>query len=424
MRTAMPAKTLRAVICGLLLLLQGCAMQQWQSTGIGRYLDNNSLPDTLTELQSQSPNDRDRPMYLLNRGLLHHLVGNYQQSNQDLESAKRSLEKVQALSVTEGLTSTTINETFNDYSATPSERVLLHVVMALNYLAQNDLTSARVEALQVDLRMRQLGDNEAQLASARFIAGLIFELNHEESDAMISYRKAEQILTRRQLAIPKALQTRLLNSSRQLGLDQEYQQYRSRFQHLPAAQPDNYGEVLVLYLNGKVPSMQQRRVSIYVPSLEHNVTIAQPFYPPRRGSTPIATLALGSDRVVLELLEDIDNLAREALQADQTKRLVLSLSRVATKQQLVKKARSQDPLFGVLTDLAAILTEVADTRSWNLLPAAIQIGTIRLPAGFYPQRRDAASGDPQPLQTIEVKAGATQLVIANSYGNTTPLTYD
>ncbi|MEH6648645.1 MAG: hypothetical protein V7707_01325 [Motiliproteus sp.] len=406
-------------------LLQGCVVQQWQSGGIGGYLDGHTLTDTLTELESQTPYDRDRPMYLLNRGLVHHLAGNYQLSNQDLEAAKMALQGVQALSITEGFTSSTINETFNDYSSTDSERVLLHVVMALNYLALQDLPSARVEVLQSDLRMRESGDEETELASARFIAGLVFELNSELSDAMISYRKAEQVLTRRQLAIPTLLQDRLLSSSRRLGLDSEHLTYLDRFQHRPAPLPDNHGEVLVLYLNGKVSDMYQRRISIYAPSLEHNVTISQAFYPPRdRPLGSDTTLAFGDQGLSLELIEDVDTLAREALQASQGKRMALSLARVTTKHQLVKSSREQDPLLGFLADLASILTEVADTRSWSLLPATIQVGTIRLPAGTYSSTEDKGP-DPSPLQqTVEVKAGATQLLIANSYGYQAAMTYN
>ncbi|MEH6826373.1 MAG: hypothetical protein V7629_21000, partial [Motiliproteus sp.] len=392
----------------LLLLVQGCAVQQWQSASIGRYRDSHSLADTLAELESQTPFNRDRPLYLLNKGLLHHLVGNYPQSNLDLEAAKVALEQVQALSVTEGLISTTLNETFNDYSATPSERVLLHTVMALNYLALNDLSSARVEALQSDLRMREIGDDDAQLASARFIAGLVFELNQEWSDAMISYRKAEQILTRRQQAVPAALQARLLNSSRLLGLDSEHQGYLERFQSAPTTLPDNYGEVLVLCFSGRVAAMQQRRISIYAPSLEHNVTISQPFYPPRLALPTARTLALGDDQVRLELLEDVDNLAREALQASQPKRIALSLARVTSKHMLVKKSQKKDPMLGLLTDLVSILTEVADTRSWNLLPATILIGTLQLPAGTYRQGGVSGSGKTLLQQTASPQTVSTQ----------------
>ena len=412
----------RPLLLALWVLLPGCALQQWHSTGIGRYLDSHTLTETLAELESRPPAARDRPMFLLNRGVLHHLLGNYQRSNADLEAAKVALEKVQAISVTEGFTSSTINETLNDYSATPSERVLLHEVMALNYLAANDLAAARVEALQADLRMRELPDDEAQLASARFVAGLIFELNHEWSDAMISYRMAKEILERRQLAIPATLQTRLIDTSQRLGLSDEYQRYLTQFGQSPPPLPADYGEVLVLYLNGKVDSMQQRMISLYVPSLQHNVTIADPYYPPRAGPPPRVALALGSHPLRLELLEDVDGLAREALRAGQSKRIALTLARVTSKHQLVKNSRQKDPLLGMLADLAAILTEAADTRSWNLLPAAIQVGSIRLPPGSYSLSGGAFIDGANPAPVVEVKAGATRLLIANSYRGT-PLAF-
>ncbi len=406
-----------------LVLLQGCALQQYQLTGMGRYLDSHSLNETLLKLDALKPEPRDKSLYQLNRGLIHHLLGNHQQSNRDLEAAKASLGKAQAISVSESITSSTINETFNDYSATPSERVLLHVVMALNYLAQRDLNGARVEALQADILMREIPEANAQLASARFVAGLVFELNGEWSDAMISYRKAEEIMTRRQMPLPPSLQQRLLTITRQLGLENEYRQYQSRFGLQAESEQIDTGEVLVLFLNGKVPSKHQQMISIYVPALEHHVTIAQPYYPPKQTRVNTSSLNLGTTRVQLGLLEDIDLLAREDLQAGSAKRLALTLARVTSKHKLIKQARKKDPLVALLTDLASIVTEVADTRSWNLLPASILIGSVRLPEGAYSQQRHTLVPQGQPLSELQVKAGKTQLLIANSYSHSTSLAY-
>ena len=411
----MIGKTLRAGGALLLLLwLPGCAVQQWHSTGIGRYLERHSLDEALTELDAHPPERRDRAMYLLNRGMLQHLRGDYAASNRDLEAAKAVLERVQALSLSEGLTASTINDTLGDYAGTPSERVLLHLMMALNYLALHDLDGARVEALQADLRMRELPEAGAQLASARFIAGLVFELNGEWSDALIGYRKAAQRLAEQHQPVPQPLQRRLLNATRRLGLEDEYQQYLTRF-GAQAEPPPGSGELLVLYLNGKVPSLQQRMISVFVPSLNHAVTIAQLYYPPRRVPAPGARLPIGPHAVPLERLEDLDRLARNALDAGQARRTALTLARVTAKHALVKNTRQKDPLLGMLADLAAILTEAADTRSWNLLPASIQIGSVSLAPGHYALPVDAAAKvAPEPLQ-VNIRAGTTQLLIGNSY---------
>ncbi|HEY5718350.1 MAG TPA: hypothetical protein VIS52_07615, partial [Motiliproteus sp.] len=370
-----------------LLLLPGCALQTLQNSGIGPYLDNHGLEDTLTQLQARPPARRDHALYLLNRGMLHHLLGHYGASNADLEQAKGILEQVQAASITEGIAAATLNDTLSDYDATPSERVLLHSLMALNFLALNDLEGARVEALQADLRMRELASEDAELASARFIAALVFELNREWSDALIGYRKAAEILSARKQAIPRPLQQRLLQLTQRLGLSDEHQRWRERFvpgDGSDAAQADTQsvsdssgqGELLVLYFNGKVPTLQQRMLSLFVPSLNHHVTVAELFYPPAQTPPATTRLRINEYHLEVERLEDLDQLARQALDAGQAKRRALTMARVVAKHQVVKSTRKKDPLLGALTDLAAILTEVADTRSWNLLPASLQVGSL------------------------------------------------
>ena len=136
----------------------------------------------------------------------------------------------------------------------------------------------------------------------------------------------------------------------------------------------------------------------------------------------------------------MDDLAREALQAGQAKRIALNLARVTAKHQLVKNSRKKDPLLGLLSDLAAILTETADIRSWNLLPSLVQIGVIQLPAGSYidlgspdlslidtkavavkgadvkaVDLNNKASASISKSRRLEVKAGTTHILIANSY---------
>jgi hypothetical protein len=90
---------------------------------------------------------------------------------------------------------------------------------------------------------------------------------------------------------------------------------------------------------------------------------------------------------------------------------------------MVKKARKQDPLLGLLTDLASVLTEVADIRSWSLLPAVIQVGTLQLPIGPDILLNTIYPGKSQPAQRVEVKSGAMQLLITNSYRPSSQLIY-
>jgi hypothetical protein len=48
-----------------------------------------------------------------------------------------------------------------------------------------------------------------------------------------------------------------------------------------------------------------------------------------------------------------------------------------SKYLLVQEAQKKDPLVGLLFNFATILSEVADLRSWNMLPATVQFGYLK-----------------------------------------------
>ena len=179
------------LIALLPVMFQACAVQQHEVNALAEQLDDSTPEAILLSLQSIDPPKRDRGQYLLNTGLLKSITGDFEGAIHDLQSAKKILNKLQAISVSENLAAATINETLRSYDASPSERVLLHVLLSIDYLMQNDLDAARVEVLQADVVMNELAREEVpigQLASAHYIAGLVYELGGELDDARISYR--------------------------------------------------------------------------------------------------------------------------------------------------------------------------------------------------------------------------------------------
>ena len=56
--------------------------------------------------------------------------------------------------------------------------------------------------------------------------------------------------------------------------------------------------------------------------------------------------------------------------------LLLTTSRAIVKYQLVDSAQKQDPLWGGIVNILTVLTEEADLRSWNMLPATIQFAYL------------------------------------------------
>jgi hypothetical protein len=283
---------------------------------------------------------------------------------------------------------------------------------------QGDLYGARVEVLQADLLMNQLVDEQllrGQLASARFLSGLIFELGGEWDDAMISYRKAAAIMQRRGQVLPKALMDSLLKTSQRQHLDEEYQAYVRQFGYPARPTQADEGELIIFYWDGVVSSIHQRFISVYVPDLEQTVSLALPYYPPSTYRPHHLTMEVAGEQYGTEVLEDIETLARQALDARQPEIYAMSLARIVSKHQAVRAAQKDSQLAAIMVNLVTIFSEIADTRSWNMLPSTIQLARIPVPAGRYHIPLSGRSINDQPQGTppsVNIKAGQKVVVLA------------
>jgi len=402
-------KTLLAVL--LSVLLQACAVHQQKVNSLAEQLEHSTPEETLISLQSIDPAGRDRGQYLLNTGLLKSITGDFEGANRDLQEAKEILNNLQATSVSENLGAAIVNETLRSYDGSASERVLLHVLLSINYLMLNNLDAARVEVLQADVVMKELAREEkpiGQLASAHYIAGLIYELGGEFDDAMISYRKAANLMTLRNMQPPPALQSSLLSLSQRLGLDEENKEYREQFA-LPV-NPDTLhsSEIIVIYWDGVVTSKRGNSLSVWVPSLNQAVSLALPYYPPSNYVEDHFNLRLADQTYRSETVEDIEALLREDLDDESAAIYAMTLARMVSKYQIVKSAGNENDGLGLFINIIAMLSESADIRSWNMLPSSIQFARFSLPAGEYslPFPHYAGSQQAELVETrLAVSAG-------------------
>ncbi len=399
----------------LLAQLNACGLNQRQVNDVADSLRTSTPEIALATLSKLNAPNRDRGQYLLDLGVLQLLTGDFDSSIASLQSAKVVLENLQALSISENLAAGTINETLRAYSGTPGERVLLNELLAISYLMQGDLDAARVEVLQADVLMNQLAETDTvkgQLASARFLAGLIFELEGEWDDAMISYRKAAQIMKQRGQVLPKALKDSLLNTSRRQHLDEEYLAYVKQFGYEARQPQPNEGELIVIYWDGVVSNKRQRFISVYVPELEQYVSLALPYYPPSNYRPRHLSFTSAGQRYSTETIEDIETLARQALDARQGEIYAMSLARIVSKQQAVQAAQKESPFAGMVINLAGMFSEIADTRSWNMLPSSIQVARIPIAAGQQSMPMPGNSNDANAAPNkVTIKPGQKVVVL-------------
>lgn len=430
-----------------LLALGGCVTYSNSFQAVERQLSEAKYDDALKSIEQRAQSKTDRVLYLLDRGMVLRMKRDYAASNAALEAAKQEMDRLYAASVSENALSIVVNDATVSYSGDDYEQVLVHLYMALNYLELGQPDEARVEALQVDIKLRELAEKFAagkftEDALSRYLAGMIYEDAGESSDAMISYRKAYEAYQKYQeryhTAMPDMLKHDLVRLAQRLGLKDELRQYRKEFD-LPTEKKESAasgGELVFILNNGLAPIKRERISSTWVPVPQENtkvvvvrtgkpaqpqpaqsnppppiqVTIALPYYESRPIKVATARLRTGDTTASTQLMENIDGIARASLDARMPAITARTIARAITKgaiQHAVDKGGNKQDDAGakligsLLVRVAAVVTEHADTRSWLTLPANIQLARMPLPPGVHDIEIDLLGADGQVRRTLK-----------------------
>jgi hypothetical protein len=386
----------RALTYALIPLASGCATYSDSFVTIESNLAAQQPALALLSLEKQTHASRDRVVYLLNKGMLLRMDGQFKRSNEVLEAAKQRMEKLYGISLREQAMSFIINDGTRSYAGEEYEQVLVHLYEALNYLEMGQIDEARVEALQADLRMRQLAQKlpekaHTEDAFTRYLTGIIYEDLGEWSDAMIAYRKAYeaylQYEKRYALPVPGFLKIDLLRHAQRQGLTEELKKYKRLFGRQKWKEAPTFsenGEVVFMLHNGLAPIKREHSITAIDPASGHLFRISVPYYESRPVTAVGVRLTVGDKTVPSEIFEDIDAIARRNLEAKMPAITARALARTVLKAQVAKTARDDNnPLAGLLLDVAGVVTERADTRSWLTLPRNIHVGRLSLPPGSY-----------------------------------------
>lgn len=398
---------------GLILVLPwlaaGCATFSDSLSPIERNLAAERYDDALAALEKQSHSSRDEVLYQLNKGMLLRMKGDYAASNEAFETAKKLMSVLYATSVSETTASFIINDATRAYAGEEYEQVLVDVYKALNYLALGTLDDARVEVLQADVKLRQIAErlkssHYADDAFARYIAGMIYEQEGEWSDALISYRQAYEAYKKEKVyarvGIPPFLKRDLLRLTEREGLTDENEKYRKEFgidRWTGADDLAKSGELVFILNNGLAPILREQSKGVYDPVSNIAVKIALPYYQSRPVSVARVEISAGGASAASAVVEDIDAIARDSLDAKMPAIVARAVARQVVKVMAAHKAqqaaqhsgnnRDSAALAGLIVGLAMnianVATERADTRSWTTLPREVQIARLPLPPGQY-----------------------------------------
>ncbi len=429
---------LPAILAGLALplFLSGCATYSDSFGPIQGDLASRKYDAALKGVEKQAGNKTDRVLYLLNKGMVLRMKRDFVGSNQALEAAKQEMERLYADSVSQNAMSFLVNDSTVSYGGEDYEQVLVHLYMALNYLELGQKDDARVEAQQVDIKLREIsskvvGNRYARDAFTLYLTGMIYEDLGEFSDAMISYRDAYNAYKKYQTSygtpMPDELKRDLLRLAQRQGLRDEAARYSKEFGiALDPVKSDfvKQGELVFIFNNGLVSIKREKRSSMAAPPPSVMaggapstpgvfVTIALPYYETRPNNVTGARVSAASEQASTEPVENLDAIARASLDSHMPAIVARSLARAVVKakmQEAVDRAgqnrSNNDSGVGALIGsiavrVASVATERADTRSWLTLPAQIQMARLYLPPGQYTIKVELLDAGGQIVDTRE-----------------------
>ena len=194
----MVPRPLSVPACTLALCLASCASYTQRTEQAMAHLEAGRLGEARSEFEASSTTGSDF-LRGAESGTVALVQGDWPGARERLEGAAaavRELEDralVSATGLGESLVSFAINDTVKTYEGEGYERVMLHVLLAMTYLAEGDVEGAWVEAK----RSNQLLESEESLYEKRYAAGgmghllsaVAYELVGEPADAYIDYKR-------------------------------------------------------------------------------------------------------------------------------------------------------------------------------------------------------------------------------------------
>ncbi len=426
----------------LLLLLigfQSCGTYNSKTSDIESDLFNGNFNQAIAGIENNKflKKDRNRLLYLMEKGKVEHMQGNYEASNALLEEAYIMIDDRIKTKVGQAVAAKFTNPMAMPYKGEDFEKVTIFYYKALNYFMMGMPNEALVEAKRINIKLYELNEKYkenknkySEDAFSQILQGIIYESVGDINNAFIAYRNAEEIYTKNggaffDVSIPEQLKKDLLRTSKLMGFTQEYNDYRSKFNisiedTAPKTTAADYqakptGEAIIFWENGIGPAKDQivitaaggggifygsymdgdilEEIIIPIPTgadIGNVNAIAIPKYRERGGYYSNAEVLVNGKPQQFNLAQDFYPIAKQCLKDRMLRETIELVARFATKKAasaglgaLGKELLGDTggDIIKLGADVAGAATEKADTRNWQTLPATISYTRVPLHEG-------------------------------------------
>ncbi len=406
----------------LLCLSLGCSPYSMEEVRLD--FEQGDFDAALIELDADGKGEAKLP-YLFERGLVTHYGDQFDESNRTFEVAEITSDDLYTKSVSREAISLVTSDNLRPYAGSQYERLLIHYYRAFNYVYLNMPDDALVECRKASnlLQFYADADENYEFVGAAFIAylsGILYEWAGDWNDAFIAYRWAERAYKQYGalgVPFPQDVGDSLARLAGKLGFQEEFERYAATYGKPPEENTDS-GELILLYETGFVPpkieenivfpilkvdpivqedaDRDEKKVREYGRTLirrrnrqykeveiEYLLRVAIPAYRSNRPMLVGIDADTGAGRASGVLVEDIEAAAMKTFESELPTIMLRTVVRGLLKYLGFRRANQEGEVVGKLVNLLNVVTESADTRSWQTLPNQIFLVRMRLPAGTH-----------------------------------------
>jgi uncharacterized protein len=331
--------------------------------------------DALAQIEDISY--RDNLLLFMEKGLIFHHIGRYDDSIAELLKASKLMEQQEIISLSQQTASLVTNDWITAYKGEYSERLWVHTYLMMDFLLISKYESALVEAKQALKLFEKYPQALAGDAFTRGLIALCYENMGFFNDAYIEYKKLAE-----SLGDSSAIEPDLYRSAMKSGFTAEAGKYKKS---VSQDKSDSGAGELILFLGmGEAP----KKISgnILIPP---SVRFSFPQYEERliRGAEVILMPENSYQSLSprSSVGTSIDKVARDSLQYRASQIIAKETARAAIKESLARAVERKNKNNGWVVLLRAVLLvmEEPDTRCWQTLPATLKLLRFPLNPGTH-----------------------------------------
>lgn len=429
----------------LVVTLSGCSAMRSYDDELKQTLDligQGHVDQAVKQHEANNSGSNFDLLYYLEKGELLRLQNQYKDSASTWLLADQKVNeweneaKIRAGAILENAGTVVLNDKTRRYDGHDYEKVMLSTQLALDHVLSGDWNSARTEikkthereALIAEINAKNTEEiaqkskkkgitttfkdlngypvetlnapevtalkNGYQSAFSHYLAGFIYEALNEPGLAAPGYRQAIELQPNVKI-LEEGLAT----------LDAR-----------PSLRKPNETDVLLVVESGAAPALTSVRIP--VPVIVSNLGVIPISFPvlhsdPSHTLQPSSIAIDNKDSLPLATITSIDAMSRRALRDDMPGIIVRGIVRAAAKTMAQKALMDQGggaAIAGIALNVANVVTESADERTWRTLPSTISIARVTLPSGNH----DITVNNSK--QSVDVK-GSHAIIVARVLGN-------